>query len=137
MSSILVNNEGKIVVRCPICSGAMKQSKNDTELFLCYKCNERITKSELTVEQIIIPKRESKKISYKDDFVDSAFSIVGNDLFSEPDINLKSFSLINLEETHNIYDEVELSQQVDKIKIREAFDKLLQDKKIKIEFSKQ
>jgi hypothetical protein len=113
----------------------MTQSKNDSELFLCYNCNERITKSELKVEQIIIPKRESHSISYKDEYIDSAFMVTGNDLWTEPDVNIKAFNLLNQEETHNVYDELALSKEVDKIKIRDAFDGLLKDKKIKIAFA--
>ena len=111
----------------------MTQSKNDSELFLCYRCNERTFKSQLKVEQIVVPKRQTHTISYKDDFVDSAFvSANERDVIVEPEINPDSFSLQS-GEYPNAYDILDLTKEVQKIKIKEQFEKVLPDAKIKVD----
>lgn len=134
--SIQIDSEGHTIVKCVLCGSKMTQSKNDSELFLCYPCNERIYKSELKVKQTIVPKRESKTISYKDEFIDNAFNPGENDLSLELDVDLKSYSLLNQSETNNVYDALELKDSIDKIKIKDMFKKLLENKKVKVSFNK-
>lgn len=131
--SDIISLDGKTVIKCHICGFPMTQSKNDSELFLCYRCNERTFKSQLKVEQIVVPKRQTHTISYKDDFVDSAFvSANERDVIVEPEINPDSFSLQS-GEYPNAYDILDLTKEVQKIKIKEQFEKVLPDAKIKVD----
>lgn len=130
--SVVDGPEGGIIIVCDICHNPMKQSKNDSELYLCYNCNERIMKSQLKVEQIIVPKKESHKLNYRDDFFESG---VTADIIAEGDTPISSFELMK-EVNYSQYDSREIQKEQEKIKIKDMFSKLLPEgTKIKVEFA--
>lgn len=114
----------------------MKQSKRDAELYLCYQCGERKTKSDLRVEQKIIPKRENKILQFEDDALKNIDDDSGR-IIVEPDFNISSYSL--LEQKAGLFNSFvsnkDVNQEIAKINIREQFQKMLNNKNVKIDFA--
>ena len=90
-------------------------------------------KSQLKVEQIIVPKKESHKLNYRDDYFESGVTI---DILAEVDSPLNTFELQKELLHHSTYNDVELKKEQERIKIKDMFSKILPEgTKTKIDFA--
>lgn len=111
-------------IKCSICGYFMSQSQNDSELFLCYRCNIKIYQSDLDVEQMVVPKRESPGLKkYGDEYVNQELSPDKSSFFRDGEIDVKSFSLLNMNDgTFNSYNNFwDVERERTRQKIHESF----------------